>query len=383
MLQNPATVTNATLVTGNLTDSNQAVSLTSSGVFDVPDSATSSLAVADQIAGGLTMVGSFKVSALPGSTQTILGKVGSYELKLTPAGRLEWTLTNGTDTVTVTSSTTIVTGRWYMVAAVYNGDYSGIPQFGRTTVGSSVTALPGDYRGGVLTGDNNVQVSRHQVQETGRLDSLVMRVAIYRDAPYSQDVAAVVYGDTASLPSNTVAQSDGQLLISTTQGGPIPLAIGGASVWWTFPLTGTIYRSQYYWLGFAGGALHTADTPVLLIGATTTGGLLKGRNSVVSEDSDGPASSAATDPFGTPTLSNTTILDVYANYTPTSRTGDEGRAIIYIDGAVDNYASYSHGIADTTANLQHPAGLAVFLDDWMIFDRKLTAEEVAVLYASR
>jgi len=381
MLRNPATVTGATLVAGNLTDGNQAVTLSGSGTFVVPDSVSSSLAVADGVAGGMAMVGWFKVAALPSSTQTILGKAGSYELKLTAAGKLTWTLTGAT-TATVTSNTSIATNRWYMVAGVYNGDYSGVPQLGQTTAGATLIGLAGDYRAGALTGNNNLQVSQFLAQENGHVSELVMRLAIDSGAPYSQDVAAVIYRDTAGAPGEKLAQSDGQFLVSTSLGGPIPLSNVG-SVWWTFPLEASLYRGSNYWLGFAGGALHTSDTTVLVIGATTTGGQLRGKNSVVSEDGDGPASQSVDDPFGTPALTNTTKLDVYANYTPTSRTGNEGQAVLYVDGVLDNSVSYTSGIADSTNNLQHPTTLAVTLDDWMIFNRRLTAEEVAMLYASR
>jgi hypothetical protein len=76
-------------------------------------------------------------------------------------------------------------------------------------------------------------------------------------------------------------------------------------------------------------------------------------------------------------------MAIYANYTPTARTGNEGQAVLYVDGVLDNSAAYTRGITDSANNLQHPAGLAVTLDDWMIFDRRLTAEEIAMLYASR
>lgn len=109
----PALTGSPTLIAGPLTDLTQALRLSSSATWVVADSASSSLAVADAAAGGAAMSGWFSLPSLPGSTQTIIGKASSYELKVTSAGKLQWIVTNGGNSVTVTSAATIATGTWY------------------------------------------------------------------------------------------------------------------------------------------------------------------------------------------------------------------------------------------------------------------------------
>ena len=40
-----------------------------------------------------------------------------------------------------------------------------------------------------------------------------------------------------------------------------------------------------------------------------------------------------------------------------------GKALLHLDGVLDSSAFYSSGIADSTSNLQHPAGMSVTLDE--------------------
>jgi len=377
MIRNPATVTGATLVAGNLTDSNQAITLSNVGTFDVPDSTTSSLTVADGVAGGMSMVGWFKVAALPSSTQTILGKVGSYELKLTAAGRLTWTLT-GASTVTVTSNTSIDVNRWYMVAGVYNGDYSGTPTFGKTTVGASLISTPGDNIAGSSTSNNNLIVAQKTIQEHGHITEVVVDMKRYFDSPNYGNAAAVVYRIAGGVPTDLLDQSLGQRV-----GGP-----DSTRHWFTFPVDASVYRGTVG-LGMVFGAHMSADSIIMTTGFDLTGGQTWAKNASVTDTDTFTIESDSPDPFGTPgTITANglqTVYDmaIYANYTPTARTGNEGQAVLYVDGVLDNSAAYTRGITDSANNLQHPAGLAVTLDDWMIFDRRLTAEEIAMLYASR
>ncbi len=377
MLQNPATVTGGTLVAGNLTDGNQALSLSSSGVIDVPDSASSSLVVADGVAGGLSMNCWFKVAALPSSTQTIMGKAGSYELKLTPAGKLQWILT-GAATATVTSNVSIALNRWYMVTGVYNGDYSGTPTFGLTTPGASLLSTPGDYSAGALTGNNNLIVAQKTIQEHGHITEVVVDMKRYFDSPAYGNAAAAVYRIAGGVPTDLVDQSPGQRV-----GGP-----DSTRHWFTFPVDASVYRGTVG-LGMVFGAHLSADSIVMTTGFNLTGGQTWAKNAVVTDTDTNTIGSDSPDPFGTPgTITQNglqTVYDmaIYANYTPTARTGSEGQAVLYVDGVLDNSTAYTRGIADSANNLQHPAGLAVSLDEWMIFDRKLTAEEIAILYASR
>jgi len=377
MLANPATVTGGTLVAGNLTDGNQALSLSGSGTFVVPDSTSSSLVVADAAAGGMALVCIFKVAALPSSTQTILGKAGSYELKLTPAGKLTWTLT-GSSSVSVTSNASIALNRSYMVVGVYNGDYSGTPTFGKTTVGASLISTPGDYRAGATTGFNNLIVAQKTIQEQGHITEVVVDMKRYFDSPNYGNAAAVVYRIAGGVPTDLIDQSVGQRV-----GGP-----DSTRHWFTFPVDASVYRGSVG-LGMVFGAHLSADFIIMTTGFDLTGGQTWAKYADVTDTDTNTIETDSPDPFGTPgTITANglqTLYDmaIYANYTPTARTGGEGQALLYLDGVLDNSASYTAGIADSANNLQHPSGMAVTLDEVMIFDRKLTAEEIAILYASR
>lgn len=386
ILQNPATVNgNPTLVDGALTDGNQALSLNgTTQTVTVADSVSDSLAVAASVSGGMAVECFVKLAAYPTVTGAIITKPGSYALTVDPAGKAQFILGSAdglVPTLVVTSNTTLALNTWHHIVGVYNGDYTGPTVFGRNTPGTSGTGVLGDYRAGALTGSNNLQVSRFQAQEQGALTSLVMRLSIESSAPYSQDIAAVIYEDDAGSPGDKVGQSAGQLLAPTTLGGSIPLTNQG-SIWWEFPVEAAVYAG-FYWLGFAGGALHTSNTTVLVCGANATGGTRRGRNSVVSASDSGPASQEVADPFGTPTLSDSLNLDVYANYTATGRKGDEGRANLYINGRLDQFATHTHGVADSTDPITMASGLALQLDEVSIWDRKLSAVEVAAHYASR
>ncbi len=378
MLRNPATVTGATLIAGNLTDGSQAITLSNVGTFDVPDSASSSLTIADGVSGGMTMNGWFKVAALPSSTQTIIGKVGSYELKLTAAGKLTWTLT-GADTATVTSNVSIALNRWYMVTGVYNGDYSGSPIFGTTVPGASLISTPGDNRAGADTGYNNLIVAQKTIQEHGHITEVVVDMKRYFDSPAYGNAAAVVYRIAGGVPTDLLDQSPGVRV-----GGPSD----STRHWYTFPVDASVYHGVVG-LGMVFGAHMSADFIVMTTGFNLSGGQTWAKNADVTDTDTFAIGSDSPDPFGTPgTITQNglqTVYDmaIYANYTPTARTGDEGKAVLYVDGVLDNSTAYSRGIADSANNLQHPAGLAVSLKDWMIFDRKLTAEEVAILFASQ
>jgi len=356
-----------------LTDGDSALRLSATDTWVVPDSASSSLTVADGGSGGMAMSGWFSLPSLPGSTQTILGKVGSYELKVTSAGKLQWILTNGANTVTVTSTATISTGTWYHFAGVYNGDYTGTAIFGKQTTGSLQYGFPPDYRAGGPTNANNLQVSIFPLLEKGQITSVVADFQRYYDATGLQDLAAVVYevDDTGAL-ARLLAQSAGQRLGSDA-----------TRAWVQFNLSCSAFQGNVG-LGIVSGAVLGTDLTNMQLGYEAAGGSSKARKSVVS---DGTAASGITggavDPFGTPVISNASTLAIYANYTPIGRTGAEGHALIYLNGVQDATTAYTHGIADTANNLQHPAGVAVDLDDWAIWNKKLTAVQVATHYASR
>lgn len=362
-----------TLIPGALTDGNQALRLSSSDTWVVADSASSSLAVADGAAGGAAMSGWFSVPSLPGSTQTILGKVGSFELKITSAGKLQWILTNGVNTVTVTSTATIVPGTWYHFAGVYNGDYTGTPIFGNQVQGSLQYGIPPDYRAGVATGLSNLNVGSFTIPEKGQITSVAVDLQRYYDATSNQDLAAVVYevNDDGSF---------GRLL-----GQSAPQRLGGTSdrAWVVFPCVCSAFPGLVG-LGVVSGAIFGSDLTSMMIGYENTGGTFRQRNSVVSDGTVVTGiNGTAADPFGAPVVTNASQLAIYANYTPTGRTGAEGKALIYLNGQLDNSAAYAHGIADSANNFQHPAGVAVDLDDWAIWNKKLTLVQVATHFNAR
>lgn len=372
MLQNPAVVTGGTLVAGALTDGNQALSLSSSGVFDVPDSTSSSLAITDGTAGGLSLMCWFKVPSLPSSTQTILGKVGSYELKLTAAGRLQWVLTNGANSVTVTSAASIQTNRFYHFAGVYNGDYSGTPVVGTTTVGNQLLPLPADQNASGATGGLNLHTNRVAMQEQGKITQVVAYLQRGGDVSSPEWIAPVVYRDGTSLdPGALAAQGDPQLIYPSAR---TPTA-------YTFTIDANVYAGPIH-LGLVGGAEFGLETSTISIASAATGGVHKYRACSVSS-SDGSLTGTVPDPFGAVFNTDTINPTIYANYTPTGRTGAEGQALIYLDGVLDSFSSYTHGIADSSSNLQHPTGLAVVLDEVTIWNKKLTAEQIALDYSVR
>jgi Concanavalin A-like lectin/glucanases superfamily len=363
----PTTTGTPSLLTGSaaaLTDGNAALRLSSTDTWVVTDSASSSLAVADAAAGGAAMTGWFSLPSLPGSTQTILGKVGSYELKVTSAGKLQWIITNGANSVTVTSTATISTGTWYHFAGVYNGDYTGATIFGNQSSGSTTLSMPADYHMGAPQASNlNLQACKFTALEKGVVTSVVIDLRRAPDATLYQNVKAVVYGPgTASNPGAYRGASDGFRFDPTT------LVPGFIS----FPTSAPFYAGDV-WLGWTCGGSN-GNSGQLEIGTESSGGARAAR---AASYADPPY------PYGTATTTDAKKFAIYANYTATGRTGDEGNALIYLNGVQDAISAYAHGIADTANNLQHPAGVAVDLDDWAIWNKKLTAVQVATHYAAR
>jgi hypothetical protein len=77
------------------------------------------------------------------ATQTILGKVSELRAEGDERGEAAVDPHERRELVTVTSTATIAANTWYHFAGVYNGDYTGTPQFGYTTQGSVQLAMPG------------------------------------------------------------------------------------------------------------------------------------------------------------------------------------------------------------------------------------------------
>lgn len=370
--QNYGTMTGTpTLVTGATGDADQALSFDgSTNSMSVPDSPSDSLPVTDGGAGGMTLACFLKFSAIPASTKDIIAKAGSYTLSINSSGKLLWKLENGANSVTVTSATTIQTGQWYHFAGVYNGDYTGTPKFGYDTQGAAQLAMPGDYYQGSGSGvTDNLQVGIYPILEKGLIISLVMDVERVFDTTLNEWVAAVVYKVASGVLVAKVAQSAAIQL-----GASVP--VGRA--WVTFPINAPVFAGDVG-LGFVGGS----NNGQFKIGHETTGGTRKWRAAAVTDGSTFQLTGQTPDPFGTPVGSDAKKLSIYANYTPTGRTGAEGKALIYLNGVEDASSAYTRGIADSANALVMASGVAVQLDEPMIFNRKLTPVEIAYLYSAR
>lgn len=371
--QNYGTMTGTpTLVAGATSDGDQALSFDgSTNSMSVADSASDSLAVADGGAGGMALVCFVKFSAIPGVTKDIIAKAGSYTLSINSAGKLVWKVENGANSVTVTGSQVLQTGVWYHVACVYNGDFTGTPQFGYSTQGSVQLAMPGDFFKGAATSATtyNLQVCKFQALERGALTAVVMDLQRGGDAALGEYIRAVVFQDVAGAPGAKVAQSADQRI----------LGISYPRQWVTFPLTGPIYALPYH-LGYEAGE----SSGIAGIGSEPTGGNRTFRRDQRSSDAgDSHPVGDTVDPFGTPGGTDAVKLSVYATYTPTGRTGDEGKALIYVNGQLDNSAAYAHGIADSANPVLFASATQVQIDEPAIFNRKLTQQEIAYLYSSR
>lgn len=351
-------------------DTDSAVAFPSGASGSIPDSPSISLPVG--AAGGIAIEILLRVAGYPAADEPIVQKTGSFEFGIKSNGKLYLTLT-GTGSVTVTTNNAISTNTWHTLAFVYNGDYSGVAKLGKTSVGAARGNAYPDYRAGVLTNQNNLQVSRFQALEKGVVSQIVVDLKTERDAPSPEDVCAVAYADASALPGAKLFQTEGQLINT------------GANVqaWVPFPASFVIAPFEYYWLGIAGGAEHAADPTVLTIGYDSTGGSYKAKNSVVSEGGAGPANQPADDPFGTPAATQAWVLGVYADYTP-ARTGEEGRALIYVDGQLENYGAYTGGIADSANAVSVlPGSYAADWKDLVFHNRKLNGAEVAEHFWAR
>ena len=103
----------------------------------------------------------------------------------------------------------------------------------------------------------------------------------------------------------------------------------------------------------------------------TTGGVTSSRNDSVT----GPSN-----PFGTVTTSSVSNLSAYCDYTAVARTGNEGKALIYINGAKNVSAVYSGGIADTANALEVTPSVAAQVDEVSIWNKALSPVQIATHY---
>jgi hypothetical protein len=374
MQRNPGTISGTpSLISSMLArDPDQALRFSGGSSFSIPHSST--LNLLDGAVGGIAVAFMLNVPSYPVSEKFLLNKSGEYGVAMKSDGTLRFYL-NGS--ARVDSSAPIPLNTDVFITCVYNGSYSGTPQVGKTSAGATTEGVFADYMAGATTSENNVMVNRHQMLERGQVTDIVMFLERYADVPYFQDMAAVAFSDvTGPLPDAVLAQSAGQLLGSTALGTQPLVEV-------TFPLASPFELdvNDYLWLGYAGGARHTSESPVMLISCDTTGGTRAGKHATVSASSAGPASQDV-GTFGAAGTSDSKLMAVYANYTPLGRTGDEGNALIYIDGQEDNRAAYSSGITAGTNALTGPQ-FDVKQDELLLWDRKLGPVEVAQLFAAR
>jgi hypothetical protein len=361
-----------TLVTGALTrDTDKAMQFDgSTNSASVPSSTSDSLAVG--ASGGAAVELFVKFSALPGSTKDIVSKPGSYALQVTSAGKLLWTLVNGSNTVTVTSNASLTTGVFHHVVGVYNGDFTGTPQVGVTTQGSLRFSIPADQRQGVATGAQNIQVSKGTILEKGHIDHVNLGLIRTSDATSPEWLAAVLYADNAGSPGALLAQSMPQLISPTETFAFV-----------AFDAQAVLYPGAF-WQGVIAGSGFAEFGPISLAYETSGGVGRKSGSHGVSDSGSTDWTGSAPDPFST--VGSTDVddkLSIYSDYTPLARTGDEGHALLYINGQLDNSASYTGGIALSASPIAIAPSLAVTIDELSIWNKKLTNVQVATHYAAR
>lgn len=384
MRNNPMTVTSTpTLVAGGLTiDGNQGL------IFD---GSTDSFSVADStsmsITGNLTISLFLKLTSTPGSTKTIFDKASSYRLQVDTNRKLLWRLDNGGSNVTVTSNAALTVGQWYHIVCVLNQNPSGTPQFGYTSFGATEESLFGDYAWNKstlqwgTTGLQNLQVGLFTLPEKGILTDLQLNIKILPSNAIAQYIMGVVYRDASALPGELVAESP---IITVNKPYGEPVGGRGIDAWLTLPVSAYCVAGDY-WLGWIGGGA----SGVMRDGYETTGGTKKTKVHSLgapggTETNSSPPTGTAPNPFGTPGGGDSRKLSVFANYTAIDRTGLEGKAYIYINGAVDNSANYTSGIADNANAFTHATtDAAVSMDELAIWNRVLSTVEVTNLYRMR
>ena len=203
--------------------------------------------------------------------------------------------------------------------------------------------------------------------EAGIVSSITMSLRYY-DEIWPVTMRALVYTDSGGNPNALVATSESQTFNT-------PTILWGTYSWITFPITPVLLSAGDYHIG---GIADTEAGPltgktVLNIGRETSGGDTERRNDSVSSPSD---------PFGSVTSATADTLAVYASYTATERTGREGTAAVYINGAFDKSEAYTSGIADNANAVSIAPSFACSLDEISIWNRVLTDLEVATHYTA-
>jgi concanavalin A-like lectin/glucanase superfamily protein len=344
-----------TLVTGALTeDPDQALTFTGPTSFASAGDSTSL-----SITGSLSIELFLNLGSLPGSTLDIVRKTGSYAVQVDTSGHVLFVVTGASSNVTVTSNTTLQTNAWYHLVCVYNGNYAGATQFGKTTLGATSAQVDDDN-------GNNKAVSKFTLAETALLESLKVSLQ-YIDEIWPVEMCAVVYSDASGSPDALVTSSAVQIL-----NPPNPL--WRTWTWVNFPLTPAVVPAGDYHIGYvsdtSAGPLAKA---VLVVGRDATGGTTSRRPDSVS----GPSN-----PFGTVSSSNADRLAVYADYEAVGRTGNEGKALVYVNGSLDTSSVYSGGIADTANALEICPAVTASVDEVSIWNKALTPVQIATHYTA-
>jgi len=353
--RNPLNVTGTpTLVSGALTvDTNQAVSLSGpTHFFQATDSTSLS------ITGSMSIEFFLKLASLPGSTLEVVQKTGSYLVQVDSSGRVLFRLANGASNVTVLSNVALSTGVWYHIVCVYNGNYAGTQRFGEAAQGTTSAQVEDDNT-------NNKAVGRFALLETGLLTNVSVLLQ-YIDEIWPVQMRAVVYSDLAGEPDLLVTTSPIQVL------NP-PSPAWRVWTWVNFPLTPAVVPAGNYHVGYIADTIAGISKSPLVVSRDTVGGIASRRPDSISSPSD---------PFDSVSVSNTDNLSINCNYTAVGRTGLEGKAIIYINGARNTTATYTAGIADSANALQVCPLLTAHVDELSIWDKALSPVQVATHYTA-
>ena len=380
---NPLTVTGTpSLIPGMLVrDADQALRFDgATNGLSVPDSVSDSLAV---VVGGAALECLLSVPSLPATPKPLLKKSGSVELGIRNDGKLYWFLQNGANALTVVSNMVLTPGQKYHVVGVYNGAYTGAQQVGNAVQGPSQIVLSGDYNppaGGPPAASgatDNLHVTKLTMLEKGKVDKLVVDLQRVNDAIYGSWIAPLIFADNAGAPGALVVQGE------AVQVDLEPQLVGGVwqntpRLWINLPVSATLQPGDY-WFGFVVGAYGSQ----VKLGYDTVGGTShKWRGATVSDSSSFQLTGNVADPFGAVVGTDTKKLALYATYTALARTGEEGRSLLYVNGVLDNFGAYAFGIGDT-ANAWSGPETPADLDEWSIWNRALSAVEVARHYAAR
>jgi hypothetical protein len=310
------------------------------------------------ITGSLSIELFLKLPALPPGTLDVVRKTGSYAVQVDSTGRVLFKLDNSPSTVTVTSNVALPTGVWYHIVCVYNGNFAGTPRFGDASTGTTSAQVEDDNT-------NNKAVGKFTLLETGLLTNVSILLQ-YIDEIWPVQMRAVVYSDNAGEPDALVTSSPIQVL------NP-PSPAWRTWTWVNFPLTPAVVPAGDYHIGYIADTIAGISKSPLVVSRDTTGGIASRRPDSITSPSD---------PFDAVSVSNTDNLSVYCTYTPVGRTGNEGKALIYINGTRNTTAVYTAGIADSANVFQVCPGLAAHVDELSIWNKALSSVQVATHYTA-